>query len=220
MHSYIQIQPQCVLHTKIHSHIQLHTYTGNYTRAHTYAHPNTHINKHKPYTHTCTHPNSHTLDTYIYTQHTHSCQLHINTQHIYTHIFTAIQAGTDKKSYANTMNIQMQTHSLKNLHKHTHTYTQALNKHTNTHACKFIHLHKPIHTNSQLTCHIHTRTLIHQCISMAVGGVPGWLCIPDNLDFATCPCTVVLKTGEKVHECNPPVPGAGGSLSMTVISQD
>lgn len=41
LHSYMQIQPQCVLHTKMQSHIVAH-YTGNYTRAHTYMLTQTH----------------------------------------------------------------------------------------------------------------------------------------------------------------------------------
>lgn len=196
--TFIQIHPQCaLLHTKIQTHIQIHTSTGNYAR--------TLISSPK---HTFTHTN-HTLS-----------QIHTSTQHRHMHTTTLIQT-THK--YTPIRNTFILTHSRSNTftqaNSHTQTYTQE-HTYTHEHKCtntftqiykyRLIHKHlqtyeytfMQILTLSRTHSHIqhthlpHPRThTIPECVSMAVGGVPGWLCITGNLDFSARTCTVAFKAG-------------------------
>lgn len=160
------------------------------TCTHLYAHPNTfttqtiHSDTHLPkVTHTKW------TRTHIYTQNTHTfIPLHMNThaQLIHTHTFTAVHTQIIIRKYTWVTYKLTYIHSKRLIRKH--------NSYTNILSCKFTlsqtHSHK-------LTTHLHIHplTLIHPCISGAGGEVTGWLYTGDNLDFSSCTCTIVFKTG-------------------------
>ena len=166
-------------------------------------------------THTLTCSPKHThLHTQIIQSSTHSTKLThtIDTctlLHAYTHSYTnrhpyTINLYSHIHGHTLTQNVIIYRHiwTHTQLYTFTQKYTQlaysypSTQKHTSTHSCKCMHFHKPTDTYNTLTSQIHTLTLIHHCVSTAVGGVTRWFCIAGNLDFSACPYTVFKNQGK------------------------